>query len=249
MTYTQQLIPLLLTEFGPQFHDIRSHLRDNPNADPFSFDPGRAVGIAIHHTASGETQSWADVNDWHCFGVSQAKPEPWNVIAYGIGISESGVFLLRDLEQGGNHVFDHNDDLLAIAFLGNFLAKNPPAHWLDRATRVIVCLDKLLGKQLPIQGHKRWAHPARPTTCPGPFLDQWAANFVRPVVEPAEVPEYEWDFWTVDKATWHFEQLMRAAETGLLEPTAGPEGAEKLHKFYQLEIHPRLAALRAGVAK
>jgi hypothetical protein len=186
VSLTDQLIVLLRAEFGAQFVDIRRDLPRHTTMQPARFNVSRTAGIAVHHTAVEST--WYNVAKYHVWGVEAARGKTeWPTIAYGIGVQGGKVYLLRDIEELGNHVWGRNEDLLSVCVMGDLTKRDPSPEDILLTARVVRVYDKLLKKGLPVKGHQGWALVGHNTTCPGPLLQRLAPT-IREYLATAEAP-------------------------------------------------------------
>jgi hypothetical protein len=186
VSLTDQLVTLLRAEFGPLFVDIRRDLPRHTSMPPARFDVSRAAGIAVHHTAAETT--WQAVAKYHVWGVEKARGKTeWPTIAYGIGVQAGKVYLLRDIEELGNHVWGRNEDLLSVCVMGDLTKRDPSRGDVLLVARVVRVYDKLLKRGLPVKGHSAWALVGHNTTCPGPMLRELAPR-IRDEFPAAETP-------------------------------------------------------------
>jgi hypothetical protein len=186
VSLTDQLIVLLRAEFGAQFVDIRRDLPRHTTMQPARFNVSRTAGIAVHHTAVEST--WYNVAKYHVWGVEAARGKTeWPTIAYGIGVQGGKVYLLRDIEELGNHVWGRNEDLLSVCVMGDLTKRDPSPEDILLTARVVRVYDKLLKRGLPVKGHQGWALVGHNTTCPGPLLQRLAPT-IREHLATAETP-------------------------------------------------------------
>lgn len=186
MSLTDQLITLLRAEFGADFIDLRSQLPRHTKMQPERFNVSRAVGIGIHHTAVELT--WMAVAQYHVWGVDpKRKKEEWPTIAYGIGVQGGKVYLLRNIEELGNHIYGRNEDLLSVCVMGDLTKRDPSRVDALLLARVVRVYDKLTKRQLPTKGHQGWALVGHNTTCPGPYLQKLAPT-IRALLPEVELP-------------------------------------------------------------
>jgi hypothetical protein len=175
--HTAQLVTILKRVFGSKFVDMRGDVTRHRSKKPLRFDVTKCVGYAIHHP--GAESTWQGIASWHVYGTSENKPDEWAVVAYAIGIEDGKVYLLRNIEEVGNHVWGMNDKLLAVCVMGDLTKRNPSAADIAAVDGVVRALDELLGRTPAVKGHNDWALPGHGTSCPGPMLTAWARNFSR----------------------------------------------------------------------
>jgi hypothetical protein len=160
---------ILAAEFGAAYHDYRAELPANPAGPYGPFGPMGAVrGIAVHHTAGPKGQTWSAVAQYHVTGRG------WAGIGYHIGIRQGAVGYLGDVRTARAHVTDQNNTLVGVVLTGNYMTEALDARDAALLPRVVACIDRYLGRQVPVQGHGTWQ--PNHTVCPGAGLAAAVAN-------------------------------------------------------------------------
>jgi hypothetical protein len=129
---------------------------------------GTVRGIATHHTASPYNTTWQSVASYH---VGTRK---FAGIGYHLGIQDGDVFYLGDVRTARAHVIDRNHELIGVVWAGNYQNDTPKDEDAQIFYRLVACIDRYLGRQVPAQGHGTW-HPQH-TVCPGRGLAAVVAN-------------------------------------------------------------------------
>jgi hypothetical protein len=185
--HTEKLIQLLQSEFGSRFHDVRHLMPRHRTNHPRPVNFNELIGIAVHHTAYHGM--------WRQAAVYHVKHHGWPTIAYTVGISYGRVFLLKNVEEMGYHVWGMNEKLLSVVVMGNLTKKEPYIEDIPMLEGVIRCYDAFMGRELQVKGHTDWALPGHGTSCPGPTLRYWARTYQRVMsvrsLEAAELSEEE----------------------------------------------------------
>jgi hypothetical protein len=232
---TNTLIPLLRAEFGAQFEDLRTVLPKHDKMVPDRFDVAAATGIGIHHPDAEST--WHNIANYHVWTVDPARRKvQWARIAYGIGIQNGKVSLLRNMEEVGNHIYGRNYNLLAVCVMGRLAQRDPSPLDVATLARVVAVLDRWLGKQLPVKGHADWALPGYGTSCPGPMLRQ-LAPVIRSYMPAAPAPALVegMNFTERQKLVYFTELAARMARE---------DGWPRVHDYMATEVIPPLIEMR-----
>lgn len=158
------------------------------------------IGIAVHHSVTwlgaearvGATQGdeLAHIREIDAYHVSQG----WGGFGYHIAVFPSGrVYLCGDLDGARAHVASRNHELRGIVLIGDFSQEDPTQLQLRGAVIGIAGVRVAAGRDLPVAGHRTWALPQYPTSCPG---DRLAARVqeLNLIGEEDDMPEE-----TVDK--------------------------------------------------
>jgi hypothetical protein len=157
----------------------------NP-AGRYQLDPARVIGIAIHHTVTwagapdgyaperaAEFEHISDIDVYH-------RDKGWGGFGYHLVVFPSGnVYLCGDLTGARAHVASRNHELIGIALVGDFTNFPPgPRQFAGAIYAVAYVLDAYPGR--PVRGHRDWALPEYPTSCPGDTWRDWV-----PMLDPA----------------------------------------------------------------
>lgn len=234
MSLTDQLVTLLRAEFGNAFIDLRSTLPRHNKLVPERYNVARTAGISIHHPAA-ET-SWRGVAEYHVWGVDKRRNKgEWPVIAYGVGVQNGKVYLLRNIEEMGYHTWGRNEDLLSICVMGDLTLRDPSQVDVLLTTRVIRVYDRLLKRQVPVRGHSGWALPGHNTTCPGNLLRGLAPTLRSLAPAPVVVPVTPLPPVRYDKVAWGVEEGARLLKA---------EGLTREHDYIVETVLPPIIKLR-----
>lgn len=204
--HTARLVTILKRVFGSKFVDLRGEVTRHRTKKPLRFDLAKVVGYAVHHP--GAESTWQGIASYHVYGTSEYKPDEWAVIGYLLGIEDGVVYLLRNIEEVGNHVYGMNDKLLALCVMGDLTKRNPSQADIAALDKAVRALDELLGRTPTVKGHNDWALPGHGTACPGPMLTAWARAFSRSVAHNRV-------FW--EKAVYFGEKAVQLVEKAITE--------------------------------
>lgn len=163
---SDRLSTLLADELGGAYEDLRRALPVNPGGPngPFGrLDLARVDGIAVHHTAGPKAATWQTI------AADHISRRGWAGIGYHIGIRLGRVALLGDITTARAHVADENDHLIGVVLAGNYQIDPLDARDHDALRRVIAVLDRLLGRNVRVGGHREFSPPGH-TVCPGGAL-------------------------------------------------------------------------------
>ena len=95
----------------------------------------------------------------------------WGGFCYHAVASPNGrTFYTQSVGNYGAHVARRNHELLGLALLGDFTFHPPGQAQLCAAGLGLITLWHLTGRLLDTRGHREFAMPSWPTTCPG---DTW----------------------------------------------------------------------------
>ena len=115
----------------------------------------------IHHVAN---------HTWDVFRVAQFHVEDrgWPGIGYHFFIDKAGnVYQTNYLETLSYHVAGKNTTSIGYCLQGNLEESPPTAAQLDSLVKTIQFVNTILGRALPVDGHRDHS----PTACPGAFVD------------------------------------------------------------------------------
>lgn len=166
---------------GVEVVDVRHMFKtEGPAGQPRFQD--LLVGVAVHHDGvimmpgdrdySGSTlnEDLERLGAIHQRGISQG----WGGMPYHLVASPNGrCFYTLDLNCYGAHVRKRNHQLVGMALMGNFTFSHPGDFQLCAAASALVAIWGWSGLLLPFKGHREWALPAYPTSCPGDTWWQW----------------------------------------------------------------------------
>lgn len=144
-------------------------------------------GIAVHHDGvimppgdvnySGATldEDLARLEAIHNRSVDQG----WGSFPYHLVVSPNGrCFYTLDVDFFGAHVARRNHELVGVCHMGLFNAAPPSDVQLCAAGRALLHLLRRTGVLATVRGHKDWALPDRPTSCPGDLWPSWKGRLL-----------------------------------------------------------------------
>ncbi len=143
----------------------------NP-AGRFKIDPKRLIGIALHHSVSGDylTHQSSEADE---IGQLQAidryhVSEGFGGIGYHLAAFASGrVYQTGDLDGARAHVANRNQELIGIVAIGTFTDRLPDRPQINALFEAIAFVDAFVGRTLTVKGHRDWAVEGQGTLCPG----------------------------------------------------------------------------------
>ena len=150
-------------ELGPQITDISMELERGPT--PYATrEPGTIQRIVIHHTATPASTTPQAIARYH------VRERGWPGIGYHYVIAADGtVYQTNPPTSVSYHVRAFNPESIGIALVGDFTAEPPPATQLRAAAELIRSIRSLLGRELPVFGHR----DLNATQCPGNTWHEW----------------------------------------------------------------------------
>src|SRR5574341_1944407 len=136
------------------------------------------VGIAVHHSVSGgqfftgvvmfpadELNHIRTIDSYH---VSLG----YGGFGYHLAAFPSGrLYLCGDLDGARAHVASRNAELRGIVLIGDFTARDPGAWQVSAGAEGVAQVRAAASAPLPVAGHRTWALPEYPTSCPGDRLN------------------------------------------------------------------------------
>lgn len=179
---------MLAAEFGALYSDLRAALPRNPGGQYGDFAPRPLPGItmlAVHHTAGGKDQSWAQVAQEHISGRG------WAGIGYHVGIRRGTVSYIGDVSLARACCSQQNHRVVCVVMTGNYETETVDAGDAAILRRVEAVVQRwaagAVGRRLTVLGHKEV--PGQSTACPGrnllPLVHQLAAGGGAPAPAPA----------------------------------------------------------------
>lgn len=163
------LIILLTAAIRPRswITDLRRRLPVHPDRE---YDRRRLEQIReviIHHTAGPVSQTPEDIARYHS-GPNHICDQGCPGIAYHFMIDRAAkVYQVNDLETISFHVSGQNTVAVGICLIGNYDELEPTDQQLTAVVRLIRYLNRKLGKELSIAGHRDYANKS----CPGLHVD------------------------------------------------------------------------------
>ena len=173
----------LRDEFGDGFDDLRAVLPANPAGTygPFRRRSLEQVElIAIHHTAGSRAMGWTDVARMHV-------ERDFAGIGYHVGIQGGRLAYLGDVETARSNVRGENVRVIGVAVAGHYVERVPEPEDVQALRRAIAVLDRLLGREVALQGHGQIEGQA--TACPGGRLAELIHSLRRPKSDPSPLTE------------------------------------------------------------
>ncbi len=123
--------------------------------------------IVIHHSAGPSSQTPRDIADYH-IGPNHISNQGIPGIAYHFMIDRKAqVFQVNDLETISWHVSGQNTRSIGVCFIGHHDEWEPTEKQMLQLLQLIRYLNRTLGRQLQIAGHRDYANK----TCPGKYID------------------------------------------------------------------------------
>jgi hypothetical protein len=161
-----------VTIHGIEVADIRHWW---PNDRPV-LDGGAVTAVVVHHDGvlmapgdrnySGGTldEDLGRIGAVHRHSVA----EGWGAFPYHLMASPNGrLFLCRDLDRRGSHVYWRNHESVGVALMGDFTDGAPGDKQLCAAAAGFVLVLRELGRLVELVGHGEFALPENATACPG----------------------------------------------------------------------------------
>ncbi len=153
------------------------------------------IGIAIHHsvtwgdvinpeghTEDQEIQHIVQIDDYH---ASQG----WGGFGYHLASFPSGrLYLCGDLDGARAHVASRNHELRGVVFIGDFTSRDPGPAQLAAGAEAVALVRQAAGRPLALAGHRAWALPEYPTSCPGDRLAGRLSE-LEPTPEEDDMPD------------------------------------------------------------
>jgi len=173
--------------------DVRDQIT-NGYSGRYTLDPAKVIGIAIHHTVSGGDFAGAVLNDpeaelAHLKAIDVYHlAQGWGGFGYHLVIFSSGrLYYCGAITGARAHVASRNNELIGVAFVGNFTDRQPTWEAVLAGREAIAFIRQTYGP-IPFHGHGYWALPASPTACPGDTWPQWSPDLQQwmPPPPPAE---------------------------------------------------------------
>lgn len=136
--------------------------------------------------------------------------QDWSGIGYHFLITPNGdAQYVGDLATSRASVENQNDHIVGIALVGNFTSQAPTDAQIQAAAMVCRAIRDYLGRELPIDPHRKWTA----TACPGDTYTQWLPRLVNQAAKKP-VPQPTVDY---GKVVYFLEEAQRMAEReGLL---------------------------------
>jgi hypothetical protein len=156
--------------------------------------------IAVHHTAGPAAQAWQSIARFH------TGTRGWPGIGYHIGIRLGQVAYLGDVSTTRANVWGRNHEVIGIAMTGDYQNVALPHEYVVALRAVVEALDRGLGRQLTVSGHRDLALPGHGTVCPGRFAAAALAS-ARAAPPATTADSVDWR-----KVVWWLEEAQRRLE-------------------------------------
>lgn len=166
-------INLSISSLGSRFVD----LRDSIPGDSYNWSWIRPLSqvnyLAIHHTAGPDTQTPAEIANYHI------NNNGWGGIGYHFLIGKDGtVYYAGDLSTARANVANLNEQVIGICLIGNFTSgRTPSQEQYDSAHKLC---DFFINNFPDLTNVKSWESvrghkelPGQSTTCPGDNWPSW----------------------------------------------------------------------------
>ncbi len=144
--------------------------------------PAAVKGIAFHHDgvimrAGDRNYSGSTLDeDLHRLATiwERGIAMGWGGMPYHLVASPNGrCFYTLSLNKMGAHVKRRNHELLGVAAMGDFTYSEPGNLQICALARAVLAIWTSRGKLLGGRGHREWALPISPTSCPGDTWWSW----------------------------------------------------------------------------
>lgn len=124
--------------------------------------------IIIHHTAGPTTQTPKDIATYHTKPGNHICSDGCAGVGYHYMIDRAGQgYQVNSLHTVSYHVAGHNTTAVGICFIGNYDNILPTEKQLQTCKDIIRMINREVGKELPIMGHRDFADK----NCPGAHVD------------------------------------------------------------------------------
>lgn len=191
---------VLVFQGKPLVRDVRDSLPVNQGSPHYPWKKrtlSEITHIFVHHTAGSAGSTLEDVKSIAQYHAHGPKNRPGICYTYMIGVDGS-IWYTSTIEnvvfaQGTTaHPGDENRFGLAICLFGNFTGGNEPTpEQMLSLERLISALRSMLGRDVPVWGHKDVAA----TMCPGdtwPWKDEWGKGSSNLMMGLHDTPGGEW---------------------------------------------------------
>lgn len=147
--------------------NITNQLPKHPGRKYQTRSLSQIVRVVIHHTAGPVTQTPEDIARYHT-GPNHICDEGCPGIAYHYMIDRNAaVYQVNSLETVSYHVSGQNTASVGICLIGNYDQIEPTEAQMNAVIRVIRSINRKLGRNLEIAGHRDFANKS----CPGDHVD------------------------------------------------------------------------------
>jgi len=121
----------------------------------------------VHHSGHAADSTPEEIDSYH-------KLLGWGGIGYHLVCRQEGaVYYCGDVNTKRANVYGLNEAVVGIVLAGDFTKYYPLPSQLQGAKRAIAFVRGLLGRNVPVVGHKEIALPESPTACPGASFEGW----------------------------------------------------------------------------
>lgn len=162
------------------------------------------IGIAAHHTVSFYMVDNPTVEDEinHVLFIDKfhsTPPRNWGGAGYTALVFMSGRgYICGPITQVRAGVAHMNYKVLSFAFVDRLMGRLPTPEAMETAKALISKWRWELSRNVPVKGHRDWALPSDPTTCPGDTWQEWVPELDK--IQGVEMAKnakawYEWRRW------------------------------------------------------
>lgn len=124
--------------------------------------------LVVHHSAVAVDSSAEAIAAYHI------DHNGWPGIGYHFLIHWDGrIEYVADISEIRYNVASRNHEVVGICLVGNWMAESPPDPALHSARTLTAALRAVLGRELPLVGHRDIALPGHGTACPGDTWPNW----------------------------------------------------------------------------
>lgn len=198
VTLTDRLAAALRAELGDAFEDLRGRLPVHNTARYNVIDSRGFDYIAIHHSATEKTRTWANIAAYH------VNNNDWAGIGYHGGVRRGKFALLDSVDTERAHVYGMNHEAFGICVTGNYDTGTVDASDLDILKRAVRVIDAVYTHEKIIKGHGE-LRVGGFTECPGSDLKR-----LIPSLRATPPPVPPWTQEDLGKAIYYSEELARA---------------------------------------
>ncbi len=182
-------IDLSIPALGNKFID----LRDLMPGDSYNWSWVRPLSqvnyLAIHHSAGLDTQTPAEIADYHI------SSNGWGGIGYHFLIAKNGdVFYVGDIGTSRANVANLNEQVIGICLIGNFISGRIPSDEQFDSTQKLA--DFFINNYSELSSVTSWdsvlGHkelPGQSTNCPGDNWPAWRSNIIEDPLVPQDLED------------------------------------------------------------
>lgn len=182
----------------------------NEVSNPGGFRPmDDVIGIALHHSVTTISPLASEEEERAHIRAIDAyhKGQGWGGFGYHYAVFPSAR-VYRTGVGSRAHVASRNHELAGIVWIADLSNRLPNMYEIAAAAEAIVDVRKRTGKDVPFKGHRFWALPEYPTSCPGRGAEVTTA-LERAIKEEQTVPDIDLLKQRVDALSVQLERLER----------------------------------------